>query len=384
MIERKILLVDDEPAVLAGYERTLYREFEIETATGGEAGLQALGERGPFAVVVSDMRMPGMSGAQFLTKVKEQFPESVRMLFTGYTEINAAIEAINHGNIFRFLTKPASKEVLVGALRAGIAQYDLIRAEKDLLEKTLVSSIKVLADFLNVSSPQAFGRSNRIAGIVKQVASKLQPANPWKWEAAATLSQLGCIALEPGLLQKSFTGVALSADEKARFETHPGHAMRMLKEIPRLESVAWMIGHQLTPESIPAPEGIAPDDVSETLLGTKALRLALAFDELRTRGVDRDEAIRRLMARTRQFDAAIVGTLTDYTPDAGPLEPRRIAALKVVAGMVLDQDVFNRDGVLLIPKGQAISAAMQVKIQNFAQAFLIDRELQVLAPAQAA
>ncbi|HEY4355882.1 MAG TPA: HD domain-containing phosphohydrolase [Acidobacteriaceae bacterium] len=380
----KILLVDDEPAVLAGYERTLYREFEIETATGGEAGLQALEQKGPFAVVVSDMRMPGMSGAQFLTKVREQFPESVRILFTGYTDITAAIEAINHGNIFRFLTKPASKEVLVSALWAGIAQYDLIRAEKDLLEKTLVSSIKVLADFLNVSSPQAFGRSSRIAGIVKHIAGKLQPRNAWRWEAAAMLSQLGCIALEPELLQKSFSGAALSPDEKARFETHPGHAMRMLKEIPRLELVAWMIGHQLTPELLPQPEGITSDDVAETLLGTKALRLALAFDELRARDTGREEVIQRLMARTRQFDAAIIATLADYTPDAVPLEPRRIAAVKVVAGMVLDQDVFNRDGVLLIPKGQQISAAMQMKIQNFAQAFLIDRELQVLAPAQAA
>jgi DNA-binding NtrC family response regulator len=82
MMER-MLLVDDEPTVLSGLERTLHNEFEVTTAPNGEAGLAAMHEQAPFAVVISDMRMPGMNGAQFLTKMKALAPDTVRMLLTG-------------------------------------------------------------------------------------------------------------------------------------------------------------------------------------------------------------------------------------------------------------------------------------------------------------
>src|SRR5580700_1781491 len=99
----KVLFVDDESLVLESYRRMLYREFEVETALGGEQGLAILRERGPFSVVISDMRMPGMSGAQFLAKVRQASPDTVRMLLTGYTDLMAVVEAVNEGNIFRFL-----------------------------------------------------------------------------------------------------------------------------------------------------------------------------------------------------------------------------------------------------------------------------------------
>ena len=112
----KILFVHDEPPVLDGYKRMLSREFEVDTAIGGEQGLAAIHEHGPYSIVISDMRMPMMSGAQFLAKVRQTAPETVRMLLTGYTDLNAAMEAVNEGHIFRFLTKPCDKEVLGKAI----------------------------------------------------------------------------------------------------------------------------------------------------------------------------------------------------------------------------------------------------------------------------
>ena len=91
----KILFVDDEPAVLDGYKRLLHREFEVSTAVGGELGLSRISAEGPFSVVISDMRMPGMSGAQFLAEVRQRAPDTTRMLLTGYTDLNAAMEAVN-------------------------------------------------------------------------------------------------------------------------------------------------------------------------------------------------------------------------------------------------------------------------------------------------
>ena len=116
----KVLFVDDEPAVLDGYRRVLQRDFAIETAVGGETGLAAAREHGPFGVIISDMRMPGMSGSQFLGHVRQEFPDTVRMLLTGHADMDAAIEAVNEGQIFRFLTKPCDKDTLSKAITSGL------------------------------------------------------------------------------------------------------------------------------------------------------------------------------------------------------------------------------------------------------------------------
>src|SRR6266404_8812143 len=122
-MSEKILCVDDESSILRGFERVLDGTFPIQTATSGEEGLTLVSEQEPFAVVVSDMRMPGMDGIQFLRKLKEIAPDTVRMMLTGNDDQQTTIDAVNRGNIFRFLTKPCSPEDLEQAIVAGIQQY---------------------------------------------------------------------------------------------------------------------------------------------------------------------------------------------------------------------------------------------------------------------
>jgi FixJ family two-component response regulator len=131
----KILFVDDEAPVLDGYRRILRQQFAISTARSGEEGLAAIQANGPYAVVISDMRMPGMSGSDFLAQVRRRAPDSVRMLLTGHADLDAAVDAVNRGNIFRFLTKPCEKHVLVEAIRSGLEQYHAAAAEKELVKK---------------------------------------------------------------------------------------------------------------------------------------------------------------------------------------------------------------------------------------------------------
>lgn len=120
----KILFVDDDSNILDAYKRQLKRQFHVDTAQGAEEGLDAVRNNGPYAVIVSDLRMPGMDGNQFLSRVKEIAPESVRMMLTGYADLKTAMEAINQGNILRLLTKPCTKEVLTDALNIGIEQFN--------------------------------------------------------------------------------------------------------------------------------------------------------------------------------------------------------------------------------------------------------------------
>jgi FixJ family two-component response regulator len=131
----KILFVDDEPPALDGYRRILRQQFAISTANSGEEGLAAIQATGPYAVVISDMRMPGMSGSDFLAQVRRRAPDSVRMLLTGHADLDAAIDAVNRGNIFRFLTKPCEKPALLEAIHSGLEQYHAVIAEKELVKK---------------------------------------------------------------------------------------------------------------------------------------------------------------------------------------------------------------------------------------------------------
>ena len=133
----KVLFVDDEPLVLDAFRRMLHDKFETHTADSGEKGLASAKDNGPFAVVISDMRMPGMSGAEFLAKMRQKAPDTVRMLLTGFTDLDAAVAAVNEGNIFRFLTKPCRKDDLINAINLGLAQYRTVAREKELVSKAL-------------------------------------------------------------------------------------------------------------------------------------------------------------------------------------------------------------------------------------------------------
>ena len=208
----KILFVDDDPSILSAFMRLLRHEalvrdypsltpFVVETAPGGRDALAAMRGRGPYAVIVSDLRMPEMDGVQLLEDARTVSPSSVRILLTGQGDIETAIEAVNRGGLFRFLTKPCPPEVLVGALDAALTQYPLlITAERQLLDETLAGSVKVLTEVLSLVNPTAFSRALRIRRIVQHISERLALADAWQLELASLLSQIGYLTLgiEPG------------------------------------------------------------------------------------------------------------------------------------------------------------------------------------------
>ena len=304
----KILLVDDDPNILAAYKRQLRRPFHIEVALGGEQGLEAVDSQGPFAVVVTDMRMPIIDGIQFLTMVKERAPDTVRMMITGYADLQTAIDAVNEGNIFRFLTKPCPPETLAKTLRAGIEQYRLITAGRQLLEDTFVGAVRVLTEILGMVNPAAFSRASRIKGYVKDIAENLQLPDLWQFELAATLSQIGCITLPPDICDKIYAGASLSVDEQRIFSSHPSVGYKLLANIPRLEPVAQMIKGQLQRSSY--SDNLAPESTREMItLGSQILKVALDFDQLVAQGLSRKSALSELRGRPAMYNPKVVAAL---------------------------------------------------------------------------
>jgi len=133
----KILFVDDDGNLLDSYARRLRREFDMQTATDGNQGLEAIEREGPYALVVSDLRMPGMDGIEFLSRVRTTSPESVRILLTGHADLQASIDAVNQAGIFRLLTKPCPMNLLIDFLSAGLREFRTIQKRKIVEEEVL-------------------------------------------------------------------------------------------------------------------------------------------------------------------------------------------------------------------------------------------------------
>lgn len=150
----KILLVDDEPNILFSYGRGLRRDWDLVTAPGGEEGLQAIREQGPFAVIVADFNMPRMNGIAFLAQALELAPESVRIMLTGEGDFHIATRAVNEGSIFRFMTKPCPLENLEKALKAGHQQYCLLQIEKEARQQEIQIAGEIQQALLLETVPQ--------------------------------------------------------------------------------------------------------------------------------------------------------------------------------------------------------------------------------------
>ncbi|HLQ76805.1 MAG TPA: HD domain-containing phosphohydrolase, partial [Terriglobia bacterium] len=243
----KILLVDDDELILSSYERSLRRQFTLETAAGPVQALEKIASSGPYAVIVSDMRMPHMTGLEMLKRVQALSPDSIRLILTGNADLRTAIDGVNEGHLFRFLEKPCANEVMGRVLTAALDQYRLERSEKELLEKTLQGSIKVLTDVLGLVNPEAFSTASRITLYVQHVVTHFELKNTWRFEMAAMLSQLGCVVLPTDTLASVRLGRKLPRDQEVRFAEHPLVARQLLQHIPRLEEVAAMVGRQREP-----------------------------------------------------------------------------------------------------------------------------------------
>ncbi len=363
MTPSKVLCVDDEVNVLKGLRRQLAGKYKIEVAEGGEAGLEVIKKKGPFAVVISDMRMPKMDGVQFLTKVREMSPDIVRMVLTGHADMQAAIDAVNKGHIFRFLTKPCAPELLGEAIDAGIAQFRLITVERDLLRDTLTGSMKVLTDIVAMLNPVAFGRAGRIRRFVKHIAEQLELSDVWEFELAGTLSQIGCIALPTELVERASKQEPLDPEEQKVYAVHPEIARKLVENIPRLGRIAEIIGRQQ--ESYWAGE--ASEDMQEwgrADLGSHILAVAIDLDALLMRGMNFPAAWRKLAARTGDYNPDVLDALMDLKIDEDAEETRELTVGELRMGMLIEEDVLANDNTILVGRGQEVTYPVLIRLRN--------------------
>jgi response regulator RpfG family c-di-GMP phosphodiesterase len=361
-----ILCVDDEQRIVESLALHLRRDYQVHTATGGHSALQLLKDIGPPAVIVSDMRMPGMDGATLLKHVKHLYPETTRILLTGDTGRDTPIAAVNEGQIFRFLTKPCPPDQLRAAIDAGVAQHRLLRAEKVLLQETLIGSITALIDILAITHPIAFGRATRIKRLAIDVAAAHGTEGFWQLEAAAMLSQIGYISLPLELVDKLFYGKRLTAEERQLADNAPQVAQKLLGRIPRLEIVMEILAAS-QPGKSEHPDGLAK-------IGGAILRLVLDYDTQIAQGRSVADATATLRAMNARHDPAYLEKLEIIVgAGAGTAKVSEVLIGRLTPGMVFMDDLRTAVGALLVPKGFEVTEIFLERARNFGPAMLQEK-----------
>ncbi|MCP3978129.1 MAG: response regulator [bacterium] len=375
----RVLFVDDERNVLDALRRQLRKEFEVHVAESGSQALELLEQRGPFPVVVSDMRMPEMDGATLVSEIRRVAPDTVRMILSGQSDLEAAIAAVNEGHIFRFLTKPCPLPQWTEAINSGLEMNRLILAERELLESTLSGAVGVLTELLGVVNPDAFSKAARVRQCAEEMATMLQLDATWQIRVASLLSQVGCVSLPNETLARVEAGQELSEAEQEMWSTHPQLAARLLSKIPRLETVARMIGGQLEgPELVELPEAL-PDWPIE-VLGSQILRAANEFDRVRARGVPRVQALQQMEDAEPGFHPGLIDLLRRVESYGERAESRVVDVAGLTPRMLLDEDVMTRNGLRIAPKGIEITETVLARLKNFASGVGVVEPFRVLVP----
>ena len=378
-ISNRILLVDDEQAVLDALCRQHRKRYTLIPACGAGTGLKAITEQGPFAVVITDYQMPWMNGAQFLAKVMDLAPDTVRIMLTGQADLRTAIEAVNRGHIFRFLTKPCEPDVFQSGLDAALEQYQLRHAERLLLEQTVRGSIEVMAEVLALTNPTAFGRATRVRNYVRHIVTALKLPDTWQYETAALLSQIGCVAIPNDIFDRILTDGSLPPEQAAMLERHPQIASDLISKIPRLQTVAEIVRHQ----GARPPPSAAVNRV--VVIGASILSAALDFEELLSLGAAPQEALGALRAEGRKYDRRVLDALATAEVFTDKTDVQLVSLLHLRVGMILEEEVRNTKGTLLVSRGHEVSGGSLQRLRNYAALKLLGKaEFRVRLPKDAA
>jgi len=378
----KVLLVDDDNLILQGYQRNLHRRFELEVASLGPQAIQILEDRGPFAVLVADMRMPGMSGLELLEVTRQRWPDMIRVMLTGNADQKTAVDAVNQGQVFRFLTKPCPADVLALAVEDAVHQFQLQQAERVLLEKTLTGSLQVLTDLLSLLDPEAFGWAQIIRTRARRVAVHLGYPNVWCLEIAALLAPIGKLTLPAGLETRARSGSPLSGQELQLLERIPETGAKLLESIPRLEETVEIIRYQ---DKCYNGAGFPHDTLMGDAVpwGARILMPLQHFTEIERSRKSLIVAMEELKLHAAIYDPQVLSAIEQcLLPLPGGISaPDKVTPYPVrflESGMCLAADLKTQTGKVVIYSGTRLSPPHIMLIRDLGELLGLDEPAYVL------
>jgi response regulator RpfG family c-di-GMP phosphodiesterase len=375
MMNERILVVDDDHHLLSSFRRQLGERFDITTAQNGKDAIalvhEALEIKSPFAVVLCDMRMPGIDGIETLEQIKELAPDTVRLMLTGNADQQTAIDSINRGQIFRFYTKPFPLDQLGDGLEAAIEQYRLVIAERELLEKTVTGSIKMLIDLMSLNDPVAYGLATRLREWIRILQKNFNMPYRWQLEVAASLVAVGHVALPPDLVTKKRKHGVLNDTEEMILERTPEIARDLLANIPHLSKVAKIVylqdrGYDGSGFPADGPKGDAIPLDARILKILKDLAAASEGGPLTT------EALESLDNQKQQYDPVLLVKVRTCLKALVSGQTTAVIELPVAAlrsGHMVLSDVRLSNGHLIFPAHTELSHNQISRLQNLRKIF---------------
>ena len=360
-----VLCVDDEERVLSGLELELGFDYEVTTATSGAAGLEALRGNKNCAVIISDMRMPHMNGAAFLAKAREIAPDSTRMLLTGYSEVEAAISAINEGGIFRFLTKPTNSEVLKQSVEQAFRQWELVRSERVLLEQTVRGAASALTEALEIASPDAFSRARRLESGCRHTAQRLSITPTWEVALAGLLLRLGWISLPQEVVTARLGNGSLSNEQSEMLSEANDISVRLIRRIPRLGGVADLVAKAANPSG--------RNDGPTVVAAVAALDDQICAGSPLTSALD---------AMANDFPVAMIDALSSWPLVNEELQIRLVKLRELREGMVVESHILTTDRQLLVRAGSQLTTPLIQRLRNFHRSKGVAEPIRVSMPTK--
>ncbi len=378
----RVLFVDDDSMILDALGRQFRRHYDLTFAEGGQEALEKVKQEGPFEVIVSDRRMPGMDGIEFFSKVCEICPDSTRIMMTGDAEFEAAMNAVNEGQIFRFLTKPCPRQTLQATIEAGLEQYRLVTSQKILLTQTLQGSIRVLTDVLSLVNAETFGHSERIKSLAASIMKEMNLASTWQLKIAAMLSQIGCVTIPATVLRKYQRGSELSVEEEEIVSRHPKIGHDLVAHIPRLESIAEIILYQDKNY-----DGTGFPDTNkcgqEIPIESRIIKVVTSYVKWIGRNFTPKGAIQRLKNST-YYDPEVILALEKLVLSKSEIKHTKVRSIHLSdlkPGMIINKDLKTIDGsILLVRKGQEISEILIQRVNNFHKQTPVMDVIEVIIP----
>jgi response regulator RpfG family c-di-GMP phosphodiesterase len=402
-----LLAVDDEPNILAALRR-LFRAtgWRILTAGHAEEALALLAAE-PVDAVLSDMRMPGMDGMQFLERVSRGWPRTARLLLTGQADLSSTIEAINRGRLHRYITKPWNDDELVltlrqvaerqqleadkqelerltqqqndelKALNAGLEARVALRTEElaaanDRLKRNYLTSIKAFTALIELRGSAQVGHARQVADLIRRIAQAmtLDAGTAHDLPIAALLHDIGHIGLSDEVLARPLN--RLDRDELRRYRLHPVLGEQALLASDDMQGVAPLVrAHHERWDGQGFPDGLRGAAIP---LGARILAVADSFEDLRSgriggQPLTTPEARRTVLAgRGRQFDPAVVdafASLFSAAPPRPATPTLRLRTGDLRAGHTLTRDFVSTEGVLLLAAGQRLNDELIGRIRAF-------------------
>lgn len=382
MPAHRILIVDDDANLLKSFKRILGTRFETVTAADGVEGLRAVKEQGPFTVAISDYKMPGMNGLEFFSQAGEADPRMVRILLTGFADLEMSLKALNEVDVFRLLTKPCPPRVMAKALYDAVGYHEAMAAEREMMDTTLKACVGMLADLISLLKPEVYSRVSRVLHTVRCLARTLGAADDWEIETAVLLSMVGFVSLPPKVVEKVLKGRELNPMELAQFEEHPAFAARFISKVPRMEGVSRIVAYQ----EKHFDGGGSPDDEvrgSDIPLGARILKVAVDYDTQVANFMAKGDALTLLLKRKGVYDPLVLNALTDFIGDEARYTLRKYYLHGLTPGMILAENLMGVRGgkrTKLLAKGQELSALVIDYLQSYAKHGELEEPVSVIEP----